>query len=435
MNRIARIASTLLPQAARIAQQGVQRAAPDVVQQIARNAASFFSAVAQGGTPQTGPFPGAPEGNPSAGVLLGLQQGASDQPGQPQRVTMLQQDLVRMGYLTMPPGTAHGYFGGVTAEALAAFQRDNGITPSSPPTVDARTVEALRNPRPRPGYGIDAEGNPQQELLVAEAARFYGERLGLPTSGLHRVGDTRVQYFDRGQVVLHDNGRVELLDASGAPMFPAPDFDALRERAGVHHFNQLEGDPDGSNNNCGYASLNMVLSYLGVPGFEVQAGAEGHAANYANTMRLREAGGDGTDDSAWSRAANVYNAAESIDGVSASVFQNTWNGERATDVARMKLAFLDGSQPVAFVVAGNPYTGWGNSGFQGAYSRVRSGDAYNGGHYVAVVGYDPETDRFLVLDPIADRPIEVSSEQMERYMQDQNVSINEVLQVRYDPAS
>ncbi len=431
MTRISSFITTALP----IVQRLVQGAATAVqqnpaAQQVAQNVSSFVQQVAQNAA-NPAPWPGAPEGNPSAAILDGLQRGANDVSGQPARVEMLQRDLERMGYLTMPPNTPYGHFGETTQRALEAFQRDNGIAPPTPSGVEAQTAAALRNPRPRPGYGPGEGGAPQETFLMAEAARFYGERLGLPTTGVTRVDDAQVQHFDRGSVVMHEDGRLELLDRTGAPMFPPADFDAVRARAGSHMLNQLDGDPDESNNNCGYASLHMVLSYLGVPGYAVQGGEDGESANYENTMTLREAGGDGTDDKGWSNAPGLYNAARGIDGVTPSVFSNVWNGERATDVARMKLAFLDGSQPTGFVVAGRPFLGWGNSGFEGDYTRVRAGDAYNGGHYVAVVGYDAARDRFLVMDPIADRPIEVSSEQLERYLEDQNVSTGEVLQLRY----
>ncbi len=45
-------------------------------------------------------------------------------------VTALQQFLVSKGFLTMPAGTAYGYFGGLTRAAVARWQASNGVTPS-----------------------------------------------------------------------------------------------------------------------------------------------------------------------------------------------------------------------------------------------------------------------------------------------------------------
>ncbi len=45
-------------------------------------------------------------------------------------VTALQQVLVDQGYLKMPKGVAYGYFGQLTKEALAAWQKANNVTPS-----------------------------------------------------------------------------------------------------------------------------------------------------------------------------------------------------------------------------------------------------------------------------------------------------------------
>ncbi len=45
-------------------------------------------------------------------------------------VSALQQWLVANGYLTMPAGTAYGYFGGLTKNAVAAYQAHEGISPA-----------------------------------------------------------------------------------------------------------------------------------------------------------------------------------------------------------------------------------------------------------------------------------------------------------------
>src|SRR6185295_2231605 len=93
---------------------------------------------------------------------------------------------------------------------------------------------------------------------------------------------------------------------------------------------------------------------------------------------------------------------------------------------------MNGDNPTAFVVAGNPDLGWGSeTALNGQYW---GNDVYNGEHFISVVGYNPATDKFLVLDPMALQPIEVSSQQMADYMEDtRGVTHGEVIQLTYHP--
>lgn len=66
---------------------------------------------------------------------------------------------------------------------------------------------------------------------------------------------------------------------------------------------------------------------------------------------------------------------------------------------------LEAGRPVA--LAGNPLQ-------EGAHGR-RTGVEYEGGHFVLVVGYDPVARTYLVNDPIAPAPLQVTPEEMEAF--------------------
>lgn len=375
---------------------------------------------------------GIPENVNLASLAPGKQQ-------DPEALAALQKFLVGAGYLAPPESIIPPYkygdnFGSLTRTALAAFQKDNKI---DPPTgqINDKTIDALHSPRPRPGYGqntLDGSKGPQYYggLLEAAAGYFAGQ-LGEPVSGavLQRNGSV-VQYYENGIVRKEANGKFSLTDYNGNSLISAPDYAAIKNGAGSFLISQLDGDADGANNNCGYTSLLMGLKYLGVTNNQISTTATN---NYDLAMALRSAGGDGTDDENWSTPAGIYNAADSINGVNTSAFGPP-DLTNEQSVERMKLALLSDKPRTAFVVAGNPATGWGgtDSPFNGQY-QTRTTNPYNGGHFVTVVGYNPETDKFLVLDPVANAPIEVSSQQMGAYMSDDNVQYRDVLQMTYTP--
>jgi hypothetical protein len=98
----------------------------------------------------------------------------------------------------------------------------------------------------------------------------------------------------------------------------------------------------------------------------------------------------------------------------------------------MALAFMNGENGnTAFVVGGNPELGWGDT--EGMDAQYADG-VFDGSHFVAVVGYNPETDSFLVMDPMATGPIEVPRQDMVEYMEDElGVTQGEVRQITYNP--
>jgi peptidoglycan hydrolase-like protein with peptidoglycan-binding domain len=82
-----------------------------------------------------------PQGRGEAGVVIRpLQQGDAD----PVRVGALQQRLHDLGYMV---GGIDGKFGPLTAEALLAFQNENGVPTSG--VLDERTAAALLKAEPR----------------------------------------------------------------------------------------------------------------------------------------------------------------------------------------------------------------------------------------------------------------------------------------------
>jgi hypothetical protein len=385
-----------------------------------------------------------PIGEPFASQLRGVNVGAEGQrtdpvgpnDSVPHGVEIAQQFLGRLGYLDVSHQVM-GTFNDATAAAVEQFQRDNGLPVTG--VVDDATVEAMLNPRPRPGYGMPTTNghfDPNgpialSQTLFQEAANVYGAQLGLATSAAVTQPDgSVVQSFENGSLVRTPEGGVRMLDSEGNSLLPAPDYAAVQAEAGNHFINQLAADA--SNQNCGYASSNMSLSYLGVPGW----GLEGMTAQelYDSTMSLREVGQPNSVDSDATTTMGISNALTTQEmqdaGVQVNVWDNGYNGPRQQDADRMALAFMNGANDnIAFVVAGNPNTGWGTEEMDAHYEN----GVFNGGHFVSVVGYNPETDRFLVLDPMATGPIEVSREQMAAYMEDNNVTTGEVLQITYNP--
>lgn len=358
----------------------------------------------------------------------------------PESLAALQKFLVGAGYLAPPESTSPPYvygefFGKMTTNALAAFQAGNGIDPPTR-SVDAATIAQLRDPRPRPGYTqntLDGSASPQYlGAFLEEAGNYFSNSLGEPISGaVVQPDESILQYYEKGIVRQTADGGFYITDYEGNSLINPPDYNSIKDAAGNYLISQLDGDPDGRNNNCGYASLLMALNYLGVPNSQI---SNETTDNYELTMALRLAGNDGTDDQGSSHAANVFNSATTLEGVNAEVF-GVPNITNEQAVERMKLIFLSGESQTAFVVAGNPATGWGDDpAFAGQYD-TRSENPYNGSHFVTVIGYNSGTDKFLVLDPIAKVPVEVSGQQMLDYMSDTGVQYNDVLQLTYNSSS
>lgn len=394
------------------------------------------------------PFAWGPRGEPYArqleGVNVGMEGQRTDPVGEgdsvPHGVEIVQQFLGRLGYLD----TGHqlmGTFNGDTAEAVRQFQRDNGLEETG--VVDDATVAAMLNPRPRPGHGMpvneagryDPNGSlPLTQTLFQEAANLYGEQLGLPTgAAVTRQDGSVVQQFEHGSLERTPQGGFRILDTEGNPLFPQTDYAAVRAEAEQHFISQFAGDPNSSNKNCGYASSAMSLSYLGVPGFDLRGLTDEQA--YGLTMDLREVGQPDTADSVIGSSQGIYGALTTQQmqeaGVEVEVWANEYDGARQGDADRMALEFMNAENDnIAFVVGGNPAEGWGDTA---GMSEQYTGGVYEGAHFISVVGYNPETDSFLVLEPAANGPIEVPRQDMVEYMQDEGVRTGEVMQITYNP--
>ncbi|WP_319018436.1 L,D-transpeptidase family protein [Microbispora sitophila] len=166
-------------------------------------------------------------------------------------VKALQARLKELGYM---PGSADGRYGGTTLTAVWAFQKVQGITPTS--TVAARTWKALENPRapqvlvPR-GKATRVEVNLTKQVMVlyrggapvlishissgsgipyTEYATWNGKRQRFSGSARTPTGDYkttwRVKGWHRsylGQLYnpIFFNGGIALHGALSVPLYPA----------------------------------------------------------------------------------------------------------------------------------------------------------------------------------------------------------------------
>ena len=388
----------------------------------------------------------------------------------------LQKFLVGAGYLDSPdtPGKWFEYgknFGDWTQEALLAFANDNGIMEASEiyeenGNLTPDMIDALRNPRPFVGYSpnsLDGSAVPQLYSIIEMAAKYFSYQLGSPLSGVVQTPDGGfVQYFERGTAMQNAEGSVSVFDNSGNALFD-PNSEAVQtnysnilENAGNHLLSQFEHDYDKNkkNNNCGFASLHMVLSYLGVEGYAVNSYSDfaehidetivaANAENRETIMALRLAGDGGETDVEYGTPSQIETAALKISGVQADVWDLREEGVGLTNeqaVMQMQFALIN-NPSTAFVVAGNPSYGWGENSPGWEENPAFAGTYYNGtnpidvNHFVAVIGYNPATDKFLVLDPTANAPIEITSGQMLEYMNpaDDGASNTDVTQITYNP--
>ncbi|MHB8878973.1 MAG: peptidoglycan-binding protein [Myxococcaceae bacterium] len=330
-----------------------------------------------------------------------------------EKVGRLQDQLVALGFLPESAlGVAQadrGTFGGLTEAALKDFQRSQNLPATG--EVDYATAVALGDPRP----AVAPE-------LANVAAGFSGQ-LGRPTGEPETLDDGTVrQRFDGGYVEklpdgsLHVSSTANDLDVT----YKAGDALAAAE-AGGGYVDQMAGDPNKSNANCGFASALMALNVLGLDAPDAPEGAAG-TGDYPTVMNLRDLGGGGTDDTAFGTPTQVVSALTQA-GANAAIVQNTWGSDKSAAVDVMRQAFLDPSSQEAFVVAGNPTLGWdGNT-------------TYDGSHFVTVVGYDPVKDVFIVMDPYSTTPgpFEVSAADMAAYMEDGGTETGELIRVTAPP--
>ncbi|MEV4113626.1 L,D-transpeptidase family protein [Nonomuraea sp. NPDC049695] len=166
-------------------------------------------------------------------------------------VQWLQQRLAELGYR---PGTADGRYGGATLAAVWAFQKVNGIRPSS--TVASRTWDALEAPKSpqvlvRNGKPTRAEVNLTKQIMVlyvggqvklithissgsgvpyCETATWQGKQQRFCGSARTPTGDYRTTWRARGwhrsylgQLYnpIFFNGGIAFHGALSVPLYPA----------------------------------------------------------------------------------------------------------------------------------------------------------------------------------------------------------------------
>ncbi|WNG33955.1 hypothetical protein F0U61_10150 [Archangium violaceum] len=335
--------------------------------------------------------------------LIGLKKDSKNK----EAVEKLQHRLVELGHLKESDvGTYWGTFGGYTEAALKAFQASQNLPQTG--VVNAATAMALADPRP----SIDSN-------LQGIAAQ-HQQALGRPVGEAVRGEDGSItQQFDHGSITLSAEGDVNVKGARGLDVTYEAGTTLESWAASGVYVNQMDGDPNSRNSNCGFASAHMALGALGLP-IPTPTGTEGTGI-YKEVMELRLLGGGGTSDGNFGLANQVIDALNAA-GASAARVENTWGADKAAGVEIMKQAFLDRSSDEAFVVAGNPSLGWDDK------------TNYNDAHFVAVVGYNPEKDVFIVMDPYVNfdppGPIEVKPEDLANYMKDGNANASEIIQVK-----
>ncbi len=302
-------------------------------------------------------------------------------------------------YTVQPGDSYHRIAQNLATQQLAA----KGLTPASPGYSEAwhRLAHQLVG-----------------ELMAANGGRPLrpGDQLVLPSgatppAGPQSPGQQPSTPQSPGQIPSgpQSPGQVPPSPQTPGQVPSTPGTAEVPADAAAAFINQFAGDPNGRNGNCGFTSALMALRLLGKAG-----GLSG--SNYEQAMLLRKLGGGGTNDSAWGTVGQVV-ASLNAAGAKAAALPNTWGSDKLAAVEAMKQAFLDGSQAEAFVVAGNPAMGWPDK------------VSYNGGHFVTVAGYDPKTNTFTVLDPVAKAPIQVTPEQLAGYLKDGNAEAGEIIQV------
>ncbi len=182
--------------------------------------------------------------------------------------------------------------------------------------------------------------------------------------------------------------------------------------------NQFEADKemggDGINSNCGPTSLVMALRGLNLSfKAETDGTSNGAAVDLARRMMVADNSRDGVD-SKGRRVETEQNYFTDFDdlarGVNAAGGKSMMIGENA---ASIRSALLSGSR---VIVSG---TFFGKSSLPWTGDRGKDNKSAPGGatmHIVAVSGYNAQNNTFIVNDPARLNPIEVTSGQLERFM-------------------
>lgn len=175
------------------------------------------------------------------------------------------------------------------------------------------------------------------------------------------------------------------------------------------HMNQFDGDPNGSNSDCGPTSMAMALQGVGLSpeGADINSSTVDTVQAMRQSMYPDDPAQDGVtvnengetvrndaEHSQWTNFTGLITGAEAAGAEVNQIAPNT------DDIATA----VQSGHPV--VVNGNP----GADG--GGWS-----DSYNSGHFITVSGYNPETETFTINDPLDNAPREVSKDDLSNYME------------------
>ncbi|TNE50324.1 MAG: hypothetical protein EP343_08770 [Deltaproteobacteria bacterium] len=175
------------------------------------------------------------------------------------------------------------------------------------------------------------------------------------------------------------------------------------------HMNQFDGDPNGSNSDCGPTSMAMALQGVGL----TPEGANANASTVDTVQAMRQS--MYPDDPAQD-GVTVNENGETVRADSEhsqwTTFSALITGAEAAG-AEVNQIRPDTGEIAESVQNGNPVVVNGNPGEDGG----GWADSYNSGHFITVSGYNAETETFTINDPLDNAPREVSSEELSNYME------------------
>lgn len=396
---------------------------------------------------------------PAAPTTVIPPSGLSKNPSKNQAVDQLHDNYVKLGLMTQAQKeTGASVFSNITESATKVFQQSMGI-PTTGKFDDLTRVVMTDLYAGNIKRGAQDEGVIMLQQKLSQTNPSFAAAIKAESGKFGKATEDALKAFQKNNNIQQTGvlGPTTYKAMYGSktvstPVTTTPTTNTPKPAdLAAHHLNQLDGDIDGiGNNNCGYASTHMALSFLGVKGYQVlnptatstkdQITAL-NKQNYNTTMALRKAGGQGTSQTNYGHIVDtlatgnpgVVKAANSIDGVSAvSLYDSVTNlkqEDRHTSYLNTMQTAFENGEKTAFIVGGSPRLGWGDDATKNAaYSRT-SNRPYAGAHFVAVVGYDAKTKLFDVLDPIADYPIKVTSDQLNKYMNDNGAMYREIAQI------
>lgn len=295
-------------------------------------------------------------------------------------------------------------------------QHSFNTAPPSAPSLSTPTTQTTATSQTAPGAGGGGETHTVQpgDTLSGIAAQHNIQWQDLAAhNGIQNPNALQVGQVLQIPDAQTTNATQDTTNTNQSAAPTAPTTTTTSPNNGLHpegmHMNQFDGDPNGSNADCGPTSMAMALRGVGLS----PNGIDGNASTVDTVQAMRQsmypndAGRDGVtvnaqgetvrsdaEHSGWTNFGALITGAEAA---GAQVEQIAANSD---DVARAV------QQGMPVVVNGNPGTdggGWSNS--------------YNDGHFITVSGYNPENETFTINDPLDNGPREVSKEQLDSYME------------------